>query len=178
MKVNRFEELMVWQKAKVLGIEVYRTFENSKDFGFKDQIQRASLSIINNIAEGFERKGNKEFAHFLFIAKGSSGEVRSMLILANELNKIDTKEFEQLFLLSEEISKMLAGLIKTILSRKFRKWKGLSLFTLYFSLFTKNYPFCQSFHSYGYRKVCIYNPVIHRNQIDFNYLFVPFVPLW
>jgi len=89
-------------------------FENSKDFGFRDQIQRASVSVMNNVAEGFERKSNNEFKHFLFIAKGSCGEVRSMLYLAKELKRISAKDFDILFRLSEEISKLLSGLIKTL----------------------------------------------------------------
>jgi four helix bundle protein len=87
MKIKRFEDIIAWQKAKELSVQVYGLFENSKDFGFKDQIQRASVSVMNNIAEGFERRGNKEFRHFLYIAKGSCGEVRSMLYLAKELIK-------------------------------------------------------------------------------------------
>ena len=62
--------------------EIYLLFENSKDYSFKDQIQRATVSIMNNIAEGYERRTNNEFKHFLYIAKGSCGEVRSMLALA------------------------------------------------------------------------------------------------
>ena len=99
MKFDRFEDIIAWQKAKELTIQVYQLFENSKDFGFKDQIQRASVSVMNNIAEGFERKSNNEFKHFLFIAKGSCGEVRSMLYLAKELNKISNDDFESLFAL-------------------------------------------------------------------------------
>jgi four helix bundle protein len=114
MKIERFENIIAWQKAKELTIQTYRMFEKSKDFGFKDQIQRASVSIMNNIAEGFERKGNKEFSHFLYIAKGSCGEVRSMLYISLELNKISQNDFNKLFSLSEEISKILSGLIKTL----------------------------------------------------------------
>ncbi len=66
---------------------IYNLFDKTNDYGFKDQIQRASVSIMNNIAEGFERKSNNEFKYFLFIAKGSCGEVRSMLILASKLKK-------------------------------------------------------------------------------------------
>ena len=76
MKIERFEDILAWHKAKVLTVEIYKQFENSKDFGFRDQIQRAAVSVMNNIAEGFERKSNKEFAYFLYVAKGSCGEVR------------------------------------------------------------------------------------------------------
>jgi four helix bundle protein len=86
MSIARFEDSIAWQKAKQLCVEVYKTFESHNDFGFKNQLQRAAVSVMNNIAEGFERKGNKEFSHFLYVAKGSCAEVRSMLILAKELN--------------------------------------------------------------------------------------------
>ena len=114
MKFERFEDIIGWQKAKTLTIRIYQLFGDSKDFGFKDQIQRAAVSIMNNIAEGFERKSNKEFKQFLFIAKGACGEVRSMLILAKELHKIKDNESKTLIEISEEISKILSGLIKTL----------------------------------------------------------------
>ncbi|MEA3318067.1 MAG: four helix bundle protein, partial [Bacteroidota bacterium] len=99
MRIDRFEDILSWQKAKELTIQIYKLFEKSKDFGFKDQIQRASVSIMNNIAEGFERKSNNEFKQFLFIAKGSCGEVRSMLYLANELKYLSTEICNKIFLL-------------------------------------------------------------------------------
>ncbi|PIS29555.1 MAG: four helix bundle protein [Candidatus Marinimicrobia bacterium CG08_land_8_20_14_0_20_45_22] len=114
MKIARFEDIIAWQKAKILTVKVYSLFDASKDFAFKDQIQRASVSIMNNIAEGFERKSNNEFKQFLYIAKGSCGEVRSMLILAKELHKINGQNAGTLLELSEEISKILSGLIKTL----------------------------------------------------------------
>ncbi len=114
MKIERFEEIIAWQKAKDMAVLIYKDFADSKDFGFKDQIQRASVSVMNNIAEGFERKTNNEFKQFLFIAKGSCGEVRSMLYLAKELNKISEINFNKLFKLAEEISKILSGFIKTL----------------------------------------------------------------
>jgi four helix bundle protein len=114
MRIECFEDIKAWQKAKDLSVAVYRLFEHSKDFGFKDQIQRASVSVMNNIAEGFERKGNKEFSYFLYVAKGSCGEVRSMLILAKELGKINDSDFDSLFKQAEEISKMIAGFIKSL----------------------------------------------------------------
>lgn len=85
MKVDRFEDLDAWKVGRELANQIYtfgRESGFSKDYGFKDQIQRAAVSVMNNIAEGFERGSNKDFAKFLFIARGSVGEVRSMLYLA------------------------------------------------------------------------------------------------
>ncbi len=114
MKFDRFEDILAWQKALELTEEIYKLLAESKDYSFKDQIQRASTSIMNNIAEGFERRSNNEFKHFLFIAKGSCGEVRSMIILGKKLNKFSVDIADKLFNQSEEISKMLSGLIKTL----------------------------------------------------------------
>ena len=114
MKIERFEDILTWQKAKLLSLNVYKFFNLNKDYAFRDQIQRASVSIMNNIAEGFERKGNKELSHFLFIAKGSCGEVRSMLYLALELKYISEKDFQKMYTDSVEISKMLSSFIKTL----------------------------------------------------------------
>jgi len=114
MKIEKFENIISWQKAKNLTIEIYKEFKNCRDYGFRDQIQRASVSIMNNIAEGFERKGDKEFKHFLYIAKGSCGEVRSMLYLALEFNYLSEEQFKKNYELSIEISKLLSGFIKTL----------------------------------------------------------------
>ena len=114
MKIDRFEDIIAWQKSKELAKLIYSKFAESKDFSFRDQIQRASVSIMNNIAEGFERKSNNEFKYFLYISKGSCGEVRSMLVLAYELHKISQTDLEDMSSLSEEISKMLSGFIKTL----------------------------------------------------------------
>ncbi len=114
MKIEKFEEIIAWQKSKELTVDIYKIFKDSRDFGFRDQIQRASVSIMNNIAEGFERSTNKEFKYFLFIAKGSCGEVRSMLYLALELNYISENDFKKFYNLSLEISKLLSGFIKTL----------------------------------------------------------------
>jgi four helix bundle protein len=114
MKIERFEDILAWQKAKELTVEIYLLFDSSKDFGFRDQITRASVSVMNNIAEGFERKSNKEFLFFLNVAKGSCGEVRSMLILAKELDKIKIDHANKLQLMAEEISKMISGLSKKL----------------------------------------------------------------
>jgi len=112
--ISKFEDIISWQKARKLTVKVYHTFENTNDFGYKNQIERASVSIMNNIAEGFDRKSNKEFSHFLYIAKGSCAEVRSMLYLAKDLNKIEDKKHKEFHELTIEISKLLSGLIKTL----------------------------------------------------------------
>jgi len=114
MKIDKFEDILVWQKAKAMTLKVYTILRNNKDFAFRDQICRASLSIMNNVAEGFERKSDNEFKHFLFIAKGSCGEVRSMLYLAKELDYFPETEYCYLLDTSVEISKMISGLIKSL----------------------------------------------------------------
>lgn len=114
MTIQSFEEMKVWQKARELSFLTYKIFANSKDYGFKDQIQRAAVSVMNNIAEGFERKGNKELVRFLYISKGSCGEVRSMLQLALDLGYIAKNDFDHMHSLSVEVSKMLAGFIRAL----------------------------------------------------------------
>lgn len=114
MAIQRFEDIIAWQKSKELTMLIYNDFRDSKDYSFRDQLQRASVSIMNNIAEGFERMGDKEFRKFLYIAKGSSGEVRSMLYLATELKYIDNKKFEILYNKTIEITKLLSGFIKKL----------------------------------------------------------------
>ncbi len=94
--VEKFEDLKVWQESRILIGLVYDLMKTNKDYGFKDQIQRASISIMNNIAEGFERKSDTEFKSFLDIAKASCGEVRSMLYLAEDLKYITVMEAENL----------------------------------------------------------------------------------
>ena len=111
---NRFEDIEAWQLARSLCKEIYHlTFDGmfAKDFALRDQIRRASGSVMDNIAEGFEREGNKEFVNFLTMSKGSAGEVRSQLIRAFDRNYIDEEVFS--FLKSETISlsKKLSGFI-------------------------------------------------------------------
>lgn len=79
MKINRFEDLIAWQKSQDYAIEIFKLFKESKEFSFKDQIFRASVSISNNIAEGFDRNSSKEFQRFLFIALASNSETRSFI---------------------------------------------------------------------------------------------------
>ena len=100
MKSKTFEELKVWQDSRAFVKSIYElTSSNNfaKDYGLKDQIQRAAVSIMNNIAEGFERNNNKEFIIFLKYSKGSAGEIRSMLYVALDLNYISKSTFEEYY---------------------------------------------------------------------------------
>ena len=92
MQIVKFEDIIAWQKAQDLAVEVYKVFKESKDFGFRDQICRATVSISNNIAEGFDRSSNADFKRFLFISLASCSEVRSMLYLAERLNYLDKEK--------------------------------------------------------------------------------------
>ena len=91
-KIEGFEDLIVWQLAMELAVAVYQTFEPSRDFSLKNQIQRAAISISSNIAEGYERGSNKEFIQFLYYAKGSCGEVRSQTELALRVNLLSNDQ--------------------------------------------------------------------------------------
>ncbi|MBU1916819.1 MAG: four helix bundle protein [bacterium] len=127
-KFERFEDIESWKKARELNKKIYEltnTERFNKDFGFKDQIRRASLSISSNIAEGFERGGDKEFFQCLSIAKGSCGEVRSQLYLAYDIKYVSKEEAEMLLEEASEISKMINGLMKYLRSSEFtgKKYK-------------------------------------------------------
>jgi four helix bundle protein len=119
MKINRFEELEVWQLSRTLVKEIYKVTNEGqfkKDFVLRDQIRRAGLSVMSNIAEGFERKTRNELIQFLFISKGSSGEVRSQLYIAVDLKYIADVQFKELFKLSETVSRTISGFIKYLYS--------------------------------------------------------------
>lgn len=113
MKVARFEDLAVWTKSKALTLEIYRVTSQLsfyRDAGLRDQVRRAAVSVMSNIAEGFERYSRKEFRHFLSIARGSASEVRSQLHLAHALGYITREDSTHLLNLCLEISRMLAAL--------------------------------------------------------------------
>lgn len=113
-KIEEFEDLIVWKKAMELCDEIFAIINNtelSRDFGLRDQMNRSSISIPSNIAEGFERDSNRQFAFFLKIAKGSAGEIRTQLHLARKRKYIDEKTFNRLIALAKEISKMSGSLI-------------------------------------------------------------------
>ena len=113
----KVEEMAVWRHARAFVSEVYAATRSApfcRDFGLRDQIQRATVSIGSNIAEGFERQGNKEFVRFLWIAKGSAAEVATQLYFAKDLGYINEKQFMALFTHSKQISGMIYNLIDSI----------------------------------------------------------------
>ena len=111
---KRFEDIAAWQQARALTKKVYEVTKFkafARDFGLRDQIQRAATSIMNNIAEGFERNSNAEFARFLMMAKGSAGEVRSQLYVALDQNYIAESTFQAMYGDSERIGRMIGSLM-------------------------------------------------------------------
>ncbi len=121
-----FEEINAWQNARVLVKDVYaltRCGDFCKDYGLKDQIQRAAVSICSNIAEGFERRGNKELINFLWIAKGSAAEVCSQLYNARDLGYITDEQFKTMYDSSKQIGGMLFNLISSLSSDERRTRK-------------------------------------------------------
>ena len=112
-RVERFEDLIAWQKARELTREVYRVTQEgafAKDFGLAGQIQRAAVSVMSNIAEGFERGGRGEFHQFLSAAKASGAEVRSQLYVAFDVGYLNTQTFAQLMTRAEELARIIGGL--------------------------------------------------------------------
>ena len=110
--IQRFEDIVAWQKARELTREIYKLSKIgsfSKDFGLRDQIQRASVSTMANIAEGFERGGDKEFSQYLSNSKGSCGEVRSHLYVALDQQYISLPQFDQLYGQADEVGRVIAG---------------------------------------------------------------------
>jgi four helix bundle protein len=121
--IRRFEEIEAWQLARRLTQAVYGYSKRgsfARDFGLKDQIRRASVSVMSNIAEGFEREGAAEFSQFLAIAKGSAAEVRSQLYVALDQGHLTKTEFEELFAMAESTRRLIAGFQKYLKSPKMR----------------------------------------------------------
>ena len=114
MRFQKFEDIIAWQKGQDLAIFTYKLFSNNRDFSFKDQICRASVSVSNNIAEGFDRGSNKEFQRFLYISRASASEVKSMFYLAKKLEYINENDFNIGISLSSEIGKIINGLIHSL----------------------------------------------------------------
>jgi four helix bundle protein len=119
--VQRFEDLDVWKRARVLTNKLYEVSSAgafARDFGLRDQIRNAAISTMSCIAEGFEREsGDKDFRHFLSMAKGSVGEVRSQLIVAHDAKHVTDQQFEELYALCLEVSRMLSRFISYLAKR-------------------------------------------------------------
>ena len=114
-KINRFEEIESWKRARKLTNEIYKITSSgtfSRDFALRDQIRRAAISILSNIAEGFERGGDNEFLQFLSVAKGSCGEARAQLYVALDQAYISKAQFEGLSKSANDISQLISGLMK------------------------------------------------------------------
>ena len=110
--IEKFQDIDAWQKARELTKEIHSCSGNgkfAKDFGLRDQIRQASVSIMSNIAEGFERGGSAEFAQFLSIAKGSAGEVEAQLYVAFDQEYINQEQFDSLIELTSATKKLIAG---------------------------------------------------------------------
>jgi four helix bundle protein len=117
MMTARFEELVAWQKARLLNKAVYELTRErpfSRYFALRDQIQRSALSVMSNIAEGFERGSAADYYRFLVIAKSSCGEVRCQLYAALDVNCINQTQFNEIYNQSLEVSRIIAGLMKAV----------------------------------------------------------------
>lgn len=110
--IKDFEELAVWKMSRELVNLIYSDFRNCRDFGFKDQISRAGISIMNNISEGFCRNSDAEFRHFLNISKGSTGEVKSMYYIAEDQKYIESKSAEERRNKSQRLINSIGALMK------------------------------------------------------------------
>jgi four helix bundle protein len=115
-KIERFEDIQAWQKSRTLVKAIYdvtgKKVKLNKDYGLKEQIRRASVSVMSNIAEGFARRRDKEFGRFLSIALGSAAEVQSQLYVALDQGYITKKEFEELYELASEAARLINGFIQ------------------------------------------------------------------
>jgi four helix bundle protein len=117
IRVIRFEDLECWQRAKSLAVELYAVSssgEFGRDFGFRDQIRRAAVSIASNIAEGKERETIAEFIRYLYIAKGSAGELKTQLLIAQDIGYLNQTSSKELTLRIEKVSAMIGALIKAL----------------------------------------------------------------
>ncbi len=111
-KIEKIEDLNVWKEGVRLSVGIYKSLKNCKDYGLRDQIQRSAVSIPSNISEGFDRKGNKEFIQFLYIAKGSCSELRTQLYIAMETGSVEKTTGLEFIEKTKKISAMLYKLIK------------------------------------------------------------------
>jgi len=114
MVIQKFEDIIAWQKAQDLAIEIFSEFGELKHWGFRDQICNAAVSISNNIAEGFDRSSDADFSRFLYIALGSASETKSMIYRTARLKFISNEKQQRLIDQSDEVSRIIRGLIKSL----------------------------------------------------------------
>jgi len=114
--IQRFEDLLMFKKARELTKTIYKTLASCRDNGFRDQIQRASVSVVSNIAEGFESGTKQGFLNYLYIAKASAGEVRAQLYVASDVGYLNIETFKHLNSLAEECSRLIASFTKKLKS--------------------------------------------------------------
>ncbi len=122
-KVRRFEDLIAWQKARELTRRIYLLSNDGnfgRDYGLRDQVRRAAVSVMSNLAEGFDRAGRAEFHQFIVIAKGSCAEVRSQLYIALNAGYLPQDEFEQTIRQAEELSRIIGGLRASVAKQRAR----------------------------------------------------------
>ena len=121
MKIERFEDIKAWQEARALVKMIYEATKSSRsftgDYRFRDQIHSAAASVMSNIAEGFSRRTTKEFAQFLFIAKGSVAEVQSQLYVALDQDYIKEDKFDELYAKCDEVARLISGFIRYLLNK-------------------------------------------------------------
>ena len=120
-RIERFEDFVAWQKARALSAAIYKATSEgdfAKDFGLKDQIRRAAVSIMSNIAEGFERGRSSEFHQFLSIAKASCAELRSQLYVALDAGYLSKDAFDKLMTMAIEVGQIIGGLRKSVEQRR------------------------------------------------------------
>jgi four helix bundle protein len=112
MKIQNFEDIEAWKEARLLVKEVYQSFTSIKDYSFRDQIQRAALSIMSNIAEGFDRGSNREFIQFLVIARGSVSEVKSLSYAALDIGHMNDDIFKKILERCLKLTNLINGFIR------------------------------------------------------------------
>lgn len=119
--ITTFEDIQAWQKARILTRNLYATTSSVAfrgDWALRDQMRRAAVSVMSNIAEGFDRNGDRQFAQFLRIAKGSAGEVRAQLYVALDSGMIELQEFEKLSGEAAEVGRLIGGFLKYLQQAK------------------------------------------------------------
>ena len=125
MAIRRFEDIRAWQEARILTKQVYALSKTSpglrRDRRLRDQLQAASVSSMSNIAEGFSRRTSKEFAQFLFVAKGSGAEVQSLLYVALDQEYLSERQFTELYEKAEEVARIISGFITSLLRQATRR---------------------------------------------------------